>query len=100
MRTYNICFYGEIRKKNTTFFRSKNVALSGAVLLYGILCVIILTCEKKCTGHAVSLIVLLFFIFITKTYLYNFDPLNPHFYTVKWGVYRGIHYFSYFCPKT
>ena len=24
----------------------------------------------------------------TKTCLYNFDPLKPHFYT---GVYRGIH---------
>ena len=23
--------------------------------------------------------------FITKTYLYNFDPLKPHFYTVKLG---------------
>ena len=23
--------------------------------------------------------------FITKTYLYNFDPLNPHFYIVKLG---------------
>ena len=22
---------------------------------------------------------------ITKTYLYNFDPLKPHFYTVKLG---------------
>ena len=24
-------------------------------------------------------------IFITKTYLYNFDPLKPHFYIVKLG---------------
>ena len=37
---------------------------------------------------------------ITKTYLYNFDPLKPHFYIVKSGVYKGIHYFSYFCSKT
>ena len=36
---------------------------------------------------------------ITKTCLYNFDPLKPHFYIVKLGVYRGIHYFSYFCSK-
>ena len=36
---------------------------------------------------------------ITKTYLYNFDPLKPHFYIVK-RVYRGIHNFSYFCSKT
>ena len=37
--------------------------------------------------------------FITKTYPYNFDPLKPHFYIVKLGFYRGIHYFSYFRSK-
>ena len=37
--------------------------------------------------------------FITKTYHYNFVPLKPHFYIVKTGVYRGIHYFSYFDQK-
>ena len=26
--------------------------------------------------------------YITKTYLYNFDPLKPHFYTVKLGFTR------------
>ena len=36
---------------------------------------------------------------ITKTYLYNFGPLKPHFLYSKSGVYRGIHYFSYFCSK-
>ena len=36
---------------------------------------------------------------ITKTHLYNYDPLKPHFYIEKTGVYRGIHYFSYFCSK-
>ena len=35
---------------------------------------------------------------ITKTYLYNFDPHKLHFYIVQ-RVYRGIHYFSYFCSK-
>ena len=25
------------------------------------------------------------YIYITKTYLYNFDPLKPHFYIVKLG---------------
>ena len=35
-----------------------------------------------------------------KTCQYNFDPLKPHFYIVETGVYRGIHYFSYFCSKT
>ena len=32
------------------------------------------------------------FAHITKTYLYNFDPLKPHFYVVN-RVYRGKHYF-------
>ena len=35
---------------------------------------------------------------ITKTCLYKFDPLKPHFYIVN-GVYRGIYYFSYFSSK-
>ena len=37
---------------------------------------------------------------ITKTYLYNFDPLKPHFYTVKL-VFTGVYsIFLYFCSKT
>ena len=28
--------------------------------------------------------------FITKTYLYNFDPLKPHFYVVKLG-FTGVY---------
>ena len=36
---------------------------------------------------------------ITKTYLYNDDPLKAHFYIIKTGVYWGIHYFAYFCLK-
>ena len=37
---------------------------------------------------------------ITKTYLYNFDPLKPHFYIVKLG-FTGVYIiFSYFCSKT
>ena len=36
---------------------------------------------------------------ITKTWLYNFDPLKP-FLCSKTGVNRGIHYFPYFCSKT
>ena len=28
--------------------------------------------------------------FITKTYLYNFDPLKPHFYIVKLGFNWGL----------
>ena len=38
--------------------------------------------------------------FITKTCLYNFDPLKPQFLCSITGVYNGIHYFSYFCSKT
>ena len=39
---------------------------------------------------------------ITKTSLYNFDPLKPQFYIVKLGFtgVPGIYYFSYFCSKT
>ena len=29
--------------------------------------------------------------YITKTYLYNFDPLKPHFYTVKLG-FIGVYF--------
>ena len=37
--------------------------------------------------------------FITKTYLYNFDPLKPHFYIVKIG-FTGVNiFFFYFCSK-
>ena len=35
-----------------------------------------------------------------KTYLYNFDPLKIPLLCSKTGVYRGIHYFTYFCSKT
>ena len=38
-------------------------------------------------------------IYITKTCLYNFDPLKPHFYTVKLG-FAGVYIiFFYFCSK-
>ena len=40
------------------------------------------------------------FLFITKTCLYNFDPLKPHFCIVKLG-FTGVYiiFFSYFCSK-
>ena len=38
-------------------------------------------------------------ILITKTYIYNFDPLKPHFYIVKLGYTWGIHLFSLFLLK-
>ena len=36
---------------------------------------------------------------ITKTYLYNSDPLKPHFYMVKLGFTGVFIIFSYFCLK-
>ena len=37
---------------------------------------------------------------ITKTCLYSFDPLKPHFYTVRLGFKGNTLFFSYFCSKT
>ena len=36
---------------------------------------------------------------ISKTSLYNFDPLKPHFYIVKLGFTASTLFFSYFCSK-
>ena len=51
-----------------------------------------------CVCVCVFFFFFLFFFFrnisITKTCLYNFDPLKPHFYIVKLGFTGGIHYFS------
>ena len=39
-------------------------------------------------------------IYIVRNHTYIIlTPLNPTF-DSKTGVYRGIHYFSYFCSKT
>ena len=35
---------------------------------------------------------------IKKTYLYNFDPLKPHFYIVKLG-FTGVYIIFLFLPK-
>ena len=41
-----------------------------------------------------------FVVFITKTRLYNFDPIKLLLSYSKTGVYRGIHYFSSsFCSR-
>ena len=37
---------------------------------------------------------------ITKTYLYNVDPLKPHFNIVKLGFTGVYNIFSYFCSNT
>ena len=44
-------------------------------------------------------LVLLVLCGITKTCLYNFDPLKSHFYIVKLGFTGGRHYFAYFAKK-
>ena len=36
--------------------------------------------------------------YITKTYLYNFDPLKPHFYIVKLG-FTGVYIILLFLLK-
>ena len=36
--------------------------------------------------------------FITKTYLYNFNPRKPHFYIVKLG-FTGVHFVFLFLLK-
>ena len=38
----------------------------------------------------VEICVYLLELYITKTYLYNFDPLKPHFYIVKLG-FTGVY---------
>ena len=42
--------------------------------------------------------VVFFWFAITKTRLYNADPLKPHFNIVKLGL-QGYPYFFYFCSK-
>ena len=61
MSTHNICFCGEIRKVLTNFGKKKKQK-KNLIWSYVGLCII-----------------------ITKTCLYNFDPLKPHFYIV-WGL--------------
>ena len=44
-----------------------------------------------CRPHRKVIFILLYqTICITKTHLYNFDPLKPHFYTVKLG-FTGVY---------
>ena len=45
---------------------------------------------SKCRLLKILLSVLDINIFITKTRLYGFEPLKPHFYTVKLG-YTGVY---------
>ena len=47
-------------------------------------CFAVLFCFTNCLA--------MFVVFITKTCLYNFDPLKPHFYTAKLG-FTGVYIF-------
>ena len=66
MSTHNISFCGEMRKI---------YILVGKIVPYLEFC---------------GLIFSLVFLGITKNYLYNFDPLQPHFYIVKLG-FTGVY---------
>ena len=50
-------------------------------------------CTMQCIYHKPALGKIaadFILIFITKTYLYNFDPLKPHFHIVQLG-FTGVH---------
>ena len=51
---------------------------------------IILICSEKSDTDFRSFVCSLFGTVITKTYLYSFDPLEPHFYIVKLG-FTGVY---------
>ena len=56
----------------------------------------------KCVGAdnlSGQCIIVILVYHTTKTCLYNFDPLKPHFYIVKQGVYRGYTLFFLFQLK-
>ena len=50
------------------------------------------------TKQLVASLFFFFFFSITKTYLYNIDPLNPHFYIVKLG-FTGLNNIFLFLLK-
>ena len=47
-------------------------------------------CRTRDKEEYLVIILGYFFLFITKTCLYNFDPLKPHFYIVKLG-FTGVY---------
>ena len=55
-------------------------------------------CNKKNVNEAETLIIVIFMCSITKTCLYNSDPLKPHFYIVKLGL-QGYTLFLLFLLK-
>ena len=49
-----------------------------------------LSCLHSALGPGVAKKFTVLKVFITKTYLYNFDSLKPHFYIVKLG-FTGVY---------
>ena len=55
-------------------------------------------CFVRLLYHCCSSSLLLMPLTITKIYLYNFDPLKPHFYIIKlW--FTGVYIIFLFCSK-
>ena len=69
MSTHKICFHGEIRKMLIFFVEKK---------------------KAPCLEVSLQITIFLEKQDITKTCLYNFDPLKPHFYIVKLG-FTGVY---------
>ena len=77
-------------------FRSKLINIESSLLSR-----LIMLTKRKHQSFAFRLLALLYKYAITKTYLYNSEPLIPECrMSTGNGVYRVIHVFSYFCSKT
>ena len=82
------------RHKRDSWCIDQNIALSGDPRLLVPSCITPNTVIDYLLHYAFK------FFRITKTCLYKFDPIKPHFYIVKLG-FTGLYIiFSYFCTKT
>ena len=87
---WNVKQYFTGKNKKISNCRLLNLPIAWYVLRYTCICLLFFFSKKKKVNKA---------NLIRKTCLYNFDPLKAHFIYRKTGVYKGIHYFSYFCWK-
>ena len=88
-------FYNEMRKQKIISFcieRLTYLELWQVCLVYAGISTNIEIIEiiERCPLSEFWLFWTSWFCFITKTRLYNFDPLKPHFYTVKLG-FMGVY---------
>ena len=83
MRTHNICLYKKVNKKYTGC-KLKTTEIHE--------CALIGICEVIRSNTVISFLLSpqKHNYVITKTYLYNFDPLKSHFYIVKLG-FTGVY---------